>query len=320
MQNISDTIDIENMIIKQLDEFSDVPPNYQPKIAIFQACPVRIEDEERLTKHINAGLKRCGYPSYYAYFYGVGYRPVKNIEELLKCFYTFLAFTVVDPARRGTCKRFFYSDKEYKDGPYVSLYIGCIEELNKIARSILSFAFRKQTRNMENMEIIARFFQGDFFKIVGKDELITTKCSDDNRKYLLKETAQCFFQITKHPELLIRTYKLCCELLDRVNDLIYFDKRLQEENQKEGYSKGGSKRYSKYDDIISNEQKETIFQKFVKEYPDAVENYKLGKRGIVQNLSNCFDDELKKQKNISETSISTTRKWATTLLKKHCNE
>lgn len=89
---------LENMILNQLKKIPYVPKNYHPQIKIFQVLPIRLEDLEKLSKRICYGLKQ-NFPSYYAHFYGVGYRPVKGVQELLKCFCTFLDFTIINPAQ-----------------------------------------------------------------------------------------------------------------------------------------------------------------------------------------------------------------------------
>lgn len=306
---------LENIVLNQLKKFPDVPKNYHPEIKIFRVLPIRSEDQEELSKRICYGLKNLNFPSYYAHFYGVGYRPVEGVQELLKCFCTFLDFTIINPAQMSRC------DKVYcPRGIDEKLYADCINTLNEIAMYIVNFAFNKQTRNMGNSEMIIRFFNGEFFKKVDKNIFGTIKCPDNSCKYLLIETAKCLFQFPKSPELLQRVQKLCRTLLDEIKNLFLFEERLQEEEKKKQYSKGGRKKSSKYNDLISPEQKEAFYNEFKVKFPDSIIAYKEGKRGPIKQLSNFIWEKLRDKEPTLEIPESTTKKWASDLLKKHRND
>jgi len=313
---------LESAVLGKLKKFSDVPPNYQFTVKIFRVFSIRLEDRDKLAEHISCGLKRLGYPAYYAYFYGVGYRPVRGVQEWFECFCTYLAFTVVDPARRIKCTKFFCCDKEYKGDPYIGLYLGCINMLNEIALLIFRFTFKMRVSDMGEAEIIARFFRGDFFSVVDKDVLITARCAADNRKYLLIETAVCFFQILKYPESLLRAYKMCSNLLEKVKDILFFEERLQEENKKERLSKGGSKRFSKYDATIPNDKKEEIYQEYKNKHPEMIKKYKNGenKRMVISSFHTFFRLCVIQEGNRLKIPRRTTLNWVVELLESHIND
>ena len=137
-QIVNDTIikDVGNIVLNKLKKFSDVPPNYNPKIKILVVSAILSEDKERLSESISCGLKMLGYPPYYIHFYGIGYRLPKNNKELLMHFCSFLDFIMVDPARRSTC-----SDLIYEKVIDKKLYSDCINVLNEVAVTIICFAF-----------------------------------------------------------------------------------------------------------------------------------------------------------------------------------
>lgn len=243
--------------------FLSMLKNYSPEVQFFGTNKQQ-ESHEFFCEIIDE-LAARGYPAYLAYFCTPDY--IENRQDLLDNFYHFLAFTVVDRRYESICK-----DNNYKDERYKKSFAECMNILNKIATDIIRFSIKFQLGDKCDTEIIKSFFEGEFFKILDKNTFIM----DTTQKSLLEEVAKTFFLSIRSPELFSRVKILCETLLQEVNRVTLFEDVSQCEIRKNRCSKGGSKRFSKYDATIPNDRKEEIYQEYKNKHPEMIKKYKNG--------------------------------------------
>ena len=107
--------DLGNMVVTQLEKFSDVPSNYHPVIRIECMHSISTKEEkEEISKQISASLKMWRYPPDINGFWKIGDCLSKDEQEPLVRFCNFLNFMTADSVRRARCSKFFCPEERYK--------------------------------------------------------------------------------------------------------------------------------------------------------------------------------------------------------------